>query len=150
MKNPYMRTIIGSSGRDCVLIILLELCGPKVRLFEGNFSGWINILKVTKKAFSLQTVYFWNIFLGFWCGFLFLNETSILTFAELEIFHSILYNKMNLEKTPVICFLVFAHICNVHQNFVTLRDHIQRFYGNCRQTLFSLFYNINKVFIRIK
>ena len=58
MKNPYMHTIIGSSARDCVLIILLELYDPKVGLFEGNFSGWISILKVTKKAFSLQTVYF--------------------------------------------------------------------------------------------
>ena len=28
MKKPYMRTVIGSSGRDCVLI--------KAGLFEGN------------------------------------------------------------------------------------------------------------------
>ena len=43
------------------------------------------------KLYSLQTVtFFWNIFLGLWCEFLFLNETLILVFAELEIFHSIL------------------------------------------------------------
>ena len=43
------------------------------------------------KLYSLQTVtFFWNIFLGLWCEFLFLNETLTLVFAELEIFHSIL------------------------------------------------------------
>ena len=31
-----MRTIIGSSGRDCVLIILIQLYGSNARLFEGN------------------------------------------------------------------------------------------------------------------
>ena len=36
MKTPYMRTIIGSSGRDCVLIILFQLYGIKAGLFEGS------------------------------------------------------------------------------------------------------------------
>ena len=36
MKKPYTRTIIGSSGRDCVLIILFQLYGSKAGLFEGN------------------------------------------------------------------------------------------------------------------
>ena len=36
MKKPYMHTIIGSSGRDCVLIILFQLYGSKARLFEYN------------------------------------------------------------------------------------------------------------------
>ena len=36
MKKPYMRTIVGSSGSDCVLIILLQLCGSKAWLFEGD------------------------------------------------------------------------------------------------------------------
>ena len=36
MKKLYMRTIIGSSGRDCVLIILFQLYGSKAGLFEGN------------------------------------------------------------------------------------------------------------------
>ena len=31
-----MRTIIGSSGRDCVLIILFQLYGSKAGFFEGN------------------------------------------------------------------------------------------------------------------
>ena len=32
-----MRTIIGSSGRNCVLFILFQLYGPNVELFEGGF-----------------------------------------------------------------------------------------------------------------
>ena len=36
MKKPYMRTIIGSSGRDCDLIILFQLYTSKAGLFEGN------------------------------------------------------------------------------------------------------------------
>ena len=36
MKKPYMGTIIGSSGRDCVLIILILLYGSKAGHFEGN------------------------------------------------------------------------------------------------------------------
>ena len=36
MKKPYMRTIIGSSGRDCVLIILFQFYDSKARLFESN------------------------------------------------------------------------------------------------------------------
>ena len=31
-----MRTIIGCSGSDCVLIVLLQLDDPKAGLFEGN------------------------------------------------------------------------------------------------------------------
>ena len=31
-----MRTNLGSSGRDCVLIILFQLYGSKAGLFEGN------------------------------------------------------------------------------------------------------------------
>ena len=36
MKKPYMRTVIGPSGNDCVLIILFQLNGHEVGLFEGN------------------------------------------------------------------------------------------------------------------
>ena len=36
MKKPCMRTIIGSSGRDCVLIILFQYYGLKAGLFEHN------------------------------------------------------------------------------------------------------------------
>ena len=36
MKKPYLRTIEGSSGKDCVLIILFQLYGSKAGLFEGN------------------------------------------------------------------------------------------------------------------
>ena len=40
MKKLYMRTIMDSSGRDCVLIILFQLYGCKTGLFEGNLF-WI-------------------------------------------------------------------------------------------------------------
>ena len=36
MKKLYTDTIIGSSGRGCVLIILFQLYGSKAGLFEGN------------------------------------------------------------------------------------------------------------------
>ena len=36
MKKLYMCTIIGSSGRECVLIILFQLYGSKAGLFEGD------------------------------------------------------------------------------------------------------------------
>ena len=36
MKEPYTYTIIGSSGRDCVLIILFQLYGTKAEIFEDN------------------------------------------------------------------------------------------------------------------
>ena len=43
------------------------------------------------KLYFLQTgIFFLNIFLGLWRGFHFLNETSMLVFAELAILHSIL------------------------------------------------------------
>ena len=56
------------------------------------------ILKVTKKKalYSLQTVYFWNLFIALMCG-VFLNEPSILVFAELAIFQSISV-RASLEK----------------------------------------------------
>ena len=34
MKKPYMPTIIGSSDRNCALIILFPLNGSKAGLFE--------------------------------------------------------------------------------------------------------------------
>ena len=56
MKKLCMCTIIGSSGRDCVLIILFELYGPKVGLFEGNFLwvGQYNHNGTTPKTFILE------------------------------------------------------------------------------------------------
>ena len=36
MKKQYMCTIVGSSGRDCILIILFQLYGTKAGLFEDN------------------------------------------------------------------------------------------------------------------
>ena len=36
MKKLYMRTIIGYSGRDCVLIILFQLYGSKTGPFQVN------------------------------------------------------------------------------------------------------------------
>ena len=35
-----MRTIIGSSGMDCVLVILFQLYGTKAEFFEGNLFGF--------------------------------------------------------------------------------------------------------------
>ena len=40
MKKPYMDTIIGSSRRDCVLIILFQLHGSKAAPSGGN-SFWV-------------------------------------------------------------------------------------------------------------
>ena len=36
MKKLYIRTIVSSSARDCVLIILFQLYGSKARLFKGD------------------------------------------------------------------------------------------------------------------
>ena len=36
MKKLYMTTVKGSSGRDCVLIILFELYGSKSAFFKSN------------------------------------------------------------------------------------------------------------------
>ena len=35
MKKPYIRTIIGSSGRDCILI-LFQPYSSKAGIFESN------------------------------------------------------------------------------------------------------------------
>ena len=40
MKEPYMHTIIGSTGRDSGLIILLQLYGSKFGLFQ-SFLFWV-------------------------------------------------------------------------------------------------------------
>ena len=36
-----MHTIIGSSGRDCILIILFQLYGSKAGFFEGDLF-WVD------------------------------------------------------------------------------------------------------------
>ena len=36
MKKLYLRTTIGSSGRDYVLIVLFQLYGTNAGLFEDN------------------------------------------------------------------------------------------------------------------
>ena len=36
MKKLYMHTIMGFSGRDCVLIALCQCYGSKAGLFESN------------------------------------------------------------------------------------------------------------------
>ena len=38
-----MHTIIGSSGRDCVLIILFHLYETKAKLVKVICSGWVNM-----------------------------------------------------------------------------------------------------------
>ena len=60
------------------------------------------ILKKTKKqSFTLFRQYiFWNIFLGLRRRF-FLNETSILAFAELAIFHSYLNKSVGKIVTEI-------------------------------------------------
>ena len=41
IKKHYIHTIIGSPGRDCVFIILFQLYGTKVGLFEDNLF-WVD------------------------------------------------------------------------------------------------------------
>ena len=41
MKKQYMRTITGSSGRDCVLIILFQLYGTKAGIFKEGNLFWV-------------------------------------------------------------------------------------------------------------
>ena len=43
MKKPYMHTIIGSSERDCVLMVLFHLYGTKAEHFKVICSEWVNI-----------------------------------------------------------------------------------------------------------
>ena len=42
MKKLYMCTIIGSSGKDCVLIILFQLYESNAGLFQSNYPGCVN------------------------------------------------------------------------------------------------------------
>ena len=43
MKKLYMHAIIGSSGKDCVLIILFQLDGSMPGLFKVLYSGWVSM-----------------------------------------------------------------------------------------------------------
>ena len=43
MKKTYMYTIIGSSGRERVLIILFQLYGSKATFLNVIYSGWVNM-----------------------------------------------------------------------------------------------------------
>ena len=43
MKKLYMQTIIVSSGRNCVLMILFHLYETKAGLFKVICSGWVNM-----------------------------------------------------------------------------------------------------------
>ena len=57
MKKRYIRTIIRSSGKDCVLIILFQLYGSKAGLFEsnlfwvGHFTPNLHIERTTNAIF---------------------------------------------------------------------------------------------------
>ena len=42
MKKLYMCTIIGSSGKGCVLIILFQLYESNAGLFQSNYPGCVN------------------------------------------------------------------------------------------------------------
>ena len=43
-----MHTFIGSTGSNCVLIILFQLYGSRAGLIEGDFfSGWVSITPPT-------------------------------------------------------------------------------------------------------
>ena len=42
MKKPNIHTILGSSRRDCVLIILFQLYDSKSGPFEGNLF-WVSV-----------------------------------------------------------------------------------------------------------
>ena len=41
MKKLYMHTIIDSSGRECVLIILFQLDGSKAEFFKVYTLHWV-------------------------------------------------------------------------------------------------------------
>ena len=43
MKKPYMLAIIGSSGRDCVLMTSFSLYDPKTGFLEVIYSGWVSM-----------------------------------------------------------------------------------------------------------
>ena len=47
IKNPHMRTVIGSSGRDYVLIILFPFYGSKARIFEYNLFWRVSSKQLT-------------------------------------------------------------------------------------------------------
>ena len=38
-----MHTIIGSFGRDCIVVMLFQLYGSKAGLFMVIYSGWVSI-----------------------------------------------------------------------------------------------------------
>ena len=43
MKKSFMHAIIGSSGRDSVLIVLFQLSGSKAGFLKVIYSGWVNM-----------------------------------------------------------------------------------------------------------
>ena len=45
-----MRTIMGSSGRDCVLFILLQLYGTKAEFFEGDLF-WLIKMTISQPSY---------------------------------------------------------------------------------------------------
>ena len=52
MKESNIHTILGSSGRDCVLIILFQLYDSKSGPFEGNLF-WVGLCD-TPPTFKLE------------------------------------------------------------------------------------------------
>ena len=54
MKKPYMHTIVGSSGRNFVLIILFQLQGSKSGLFESNLF-WVVDADVISFSFFVES-----------------------------------------------------------------------------------------------
>ena len=53
MKEPYMRTFIGYSGRDCVFIVLFQLCGSNAELFQVNLF-WMGKYDPLRPTFILE------------------------------------------------------------------------------------------------
>ena len=54
MKKPYMHTIVGSPGRNFVLIILFQLQGSKSGLFESNLF-WVVDADVISFSFFVES-----------------------------------------------------------------------------------------------
>ena len=48
-----MRTIIGYSGRDCVFIVLFQLCGSNAELFQVNLF-WMGKYDPLRPTFILE------------------------------------------------------------------------------------------------
>ena len=55
LKNLFMHTIIGSSGRDCVLIILFSFMALRLGFLKVIYSGWVNMISTVNLHIGKRT-----------------------------------------------------------------------------------------------